>query len=149
MRESFGGLFMMVLLLIILTVVVAFAAIGLSIGKTFRVKNQIIAYIEEYEGCKISTGNNSGKAGVCDGDKAATKINEYLANSGYNNGYNVVMLDSNEGKGYYYEVTVYATWYLPFVSSNNKSVFASSAGNGTGGSWSIRGKTDLIMRGVN
>lgn len=40
MRESFGGLFMMVLLLIILTEVVAFAAIGLSIGKTFRVKNQ-------------------------------------------------------------------------------------------------------------
>lgn len=148
MRESFGGLFMMVLLLIILTVVVAFAAIGLSIGKTFRVKNQIISYLEEYEGCDISTGNNSGKAGICN-DIVGDKINEYLTNTGYNNGYSVRMLDSKRGKGYYYEVTVYATWYLPFVSSNNRSVFSSSSSNGTGGSFSIRGKTDLVKRGVS
>ncbi len=148
MRESFGGLFMMVLLLIILTVVVAFAAIGLSIGKTFRVKNQIIAYLEEYEGCEISTGNNSGEAGICK-DMVGDLINNYLTNAGYNNGYSVEMLDSKKGKGYYYEVTVYATWYLPFVNSNNRSVFASSSSNSSGGSWSIRGKTDLIKRGVN
>lgn len=148
MRESFGGLFMMVLLLIILTVVVAFSAIGLSVGKTFRVKNQIISYLEEYEGCKISTGNNSGQAGICE-DEVGELIDNYLKNTAYNNGYSVKMLDSKKGKGYYYEVTVYATWYLPFVSSNNKSVFSSSSSNAAGGSWSIKGKTDLIKRGVS
>ena len=45
MNQSFGMAFMIKLLLIILFVVVSFAAVGLSIGKSFRVKNQIISLI--------------------------------------------------------------------------------------------------------
>ena len=60
--------FMIKLLLIILFVVVSFAAVGLSIGKSFRVKNQIISYLEQYEGCNLSSegyGIYTDVPGVC------------------------------------------------------------------------------------
>lgn len=50
MRDAFGGAFMIQLLLIFLTLYISFMAIALSYSKAFRVKNEIINYIEQYEG---------------------------------------------------------------------------------------------------
>lgn len=50
MRDAFGGAFMIQLLLIFLTIYISFMAIALSYSKAFRVKNEIINYIEQYEG---------------------------------------------------------------------------------------------------
>ena len=50
MRDAFGGALMIQLLLIFLTLYISFMAIALSYSKAFRVKNEIINYIEQYEG---------------------------------------------------------------------------------------------------
>ena len=50
MRDAFGGAFMIKLGLIFLVIYISFMALALSYAKAFRVKNQIINYIEQYEG---------------------------------------------------------------------------------------------------
>jgi len=50
MKDAFGGAFMIKLILVFLTVYIAFMAVALNYAKAFRVKNQIINLIEQYEG---------------------------------------------------------------------------------------------------
>ena len=47
MRDAFGGLFMIRLMLVFIVIYVAFAAISLNYAKAFRIKNKVISYIEE------------------------------------------------------------------------------------------------------
>ncbi len=68
MRDAFGGAFMIHLLLIFLTLYISFMAIALSYAKAFRVKNEIINYIEQYEGYN---------------DRSKELIDEYLVESSY------------------------------------------------------------------
>lgn len=50
MRDAFGGAFMIKIILIFLSIYIVFMALALNYAKAFRVKNQIINYIEQYEG---------------------------------------------------------------------------------------------------
>lgn len=50
MRDAFGGVFTIRLLLIFLVIYVCFMAVALNYAKAFRTKNGIIDYIERYEG---------------------------------------------------------------------------------------------------
>jgi len=50
MRDAFGGVFTMKLLIIFLVIYVCFIAIALNYAKAFRAKNIIVDYIERYEG---------------------------------------------------------------------------------------------------
>ena len=47
MRDAFGGLFMIRLLLVFIFIYVIFAAISYNYAQAFRLKNSIISYIEE------------------------------------------------------------------------------------------------------
>lgn len=47
MRDAFGGIFMIRLLLVFIVIYVAFAAISLNYAKAFKIKNSVISYIEE------------------------------------------------------------------------------------------------------
>lgn len=147
--------FMIKLLLIILFVVVSFAAVGLSIGKSFRVKNQIISYLEQYEGCNLSSegyGIYTDVPGVCTDTKVSELINRYMDSVGYRVGYNEndrylvkKIKSTSDGKdGYYYEVTVWIDWYIPFVSGRNanRATEYRNVRNFT----SINGKTYLIEK---
>ena len=49
MRDAFGGVFMMRLMLVFITILVAFSAVSLNYAKAFRVKNKIIDVIEQAE----------------------------------------------------------------------------------------------------
>ena len=49
MREAFGGTFMIKLMLVFIIIYVAFMAIAINYAKTFRVKNQIINILEQYQ----------------------------------------------------------------------------------------------------
>ncbi len=47
MREAFGGIFMIRLMLVFIVIYVAFAALSLNYAKAFKIKNSVISYIEE------------------------------------------------------------------------------------------------------
>ena len=49
MREAFGGVFMMRLMLVFVFIFVAFTAISLNYAKAFRIKNKVIDFIEQQE----------------------------------------------------------------------------------------------------
>lgn len=116
MRDAFGGAFLVKLLLIFLSIYIAFMAIALNYAKAFRVKNQIITYIEQYEGY-----NN----------KSQEKIETYLQEKSYyvnlskadhpncsNYGYCVSEIASNDTKGTYYLVETFITVNFPFFNLN-------------------------------
>lgn len=70
MRESFGGAFIIKLLLIFIIIYVAFMAVAINYAKAFRVKNQVINMLEQYQ--------YDGEEGIRD------EIDEYLRNVPYN-----------------------------------------------------------------
>lgn len=74
MRESFGGAFMIKLLLIFIVIYISFMAVAVNYAKTFRVKNQLINILEQtqYDG-RPST---------------IEAIDDYLASVPYNLGTN-------------------------------------------------------------
>ncbi len=111
MREAIGGALLIKLVMFFIVIYVCFLAIAINYSITFRVKNQIINLIEEYEGY----------------DLAKTHIEEYIANVGYyrasvgnvsiddtcDNGYCIKELTSDRGK--YYRVTTYVSFDFPII----------------------------------
>lgn len=49
MRESFGGSFIINLILVFIVVFISFMAVTVSYAKAFRVKNQVINIVEQYQ----------------------------------------------------------------------------------------------------
>ena len=98
MRDAFGGVFMMRLLLVFIVVLVAFTAISFKYAKSFRVKNEIIDFLEENQvkdlNKFLSNSNNSDK------------LNKILTSAEYNlsckNGNGVLTNDANQNVGYCY-----------------------------------------------
>ena len=114
MRDSYGGTLLISLMMVFIVIIVCFTAVIVNISKTFRVKNQVINYVEQLE------YNESNP------DVAVTAINTYLDNSGYQQ---VSKQSSCNGKWYnrgycitsegdYYKVTVYVSVSLPFFGVN-------------------------------
>ena len=90
--------------------------------------------------------------GVGKGLKVSELINRYMDSVGYRVGYNEndrylvkKIKSTSDGKdGYYYEVTVWIDWYIPFVSGRNanRATEYRNVRNFT----SINGKTYLIEK---
>ena len=116
MRESFGGAFIINLLLIFVVVFVSFMALAISYSKAFRIKNQVINIIEQNQ---YSDGDSETKV----------KIDEYLTSVAYsvkdvtcegnltNNGACIVSL-GDDTTGPYYKVTTYIKVDFPFFGIN-------------------------------
>lgn len=119
MRESYGNTLLITVMMIFVVMMVSFTAVIVNIAKTFRVKNQIIDYVEQYK---------YGSNGIVD-DNCIKKIDDYLTNTGYqkvelddsitcdNNywhdkGYCISPVGTDDNK--YYKVTVYVSVSLPF-----------------------------------
>ena len=49
MRDAFGGIFMIRLMLVFVFIFVAFTAISLNYAKAFRIKNKVIDFVEQEE----------------------------------------------------------------------------------------------------
>ena len=49
MRESFGGAFMLKLAIIFIVIYISFMAVTINYAKAFRVKNQVINIVEQYQ----------------------------------------------------------------------------------------------------
>lgn len=77
MRDAFGGVFMMRLMLVFIVIFVAFSAISLNYAKAFRIKNQIIDVIEQME---IQNINDIEK-------NYSDKIDSIVENANYDKSY--------------------------------------------------------------
>lgn len=77
MRDAFGGLMNMVIIVVFLVLVSGYLAFNVNYTKAFRVKNKIITTIEQYEGaCEPGPMDN--------GNACNQVIKEYMSSIGYN-----------------------------------------------------------------
>lgn len=156
MREAFGGVFMMRLLLVFIVVLVAFAAISFKYAKSFRVKNAVIDYIEQNQIKELDSffsmpGNSE-------------KMNNILTKAEYNlscrngNGPRMndahqatkycqdgIVITKNESKSHdntiVYEVNTYVYWDIGFL--NTILVLSGRDRNSedvVGGVWKVTGE---------
>ena len=167
MRDAFGGVFMMRLMLVFVFIFVAFTAISLNYAKAFRIKNSIIDFVEQQEIMDLDNlfhSSNSSKL---------AKLDKILDNANYNK--ECQNVDSNgrigrdamDGKAYcyrgivieqagmvdktiIYKVYTYADWNLGALnmilalggqSPNSKYVI--------NGSWEISGEARVVKRNYN
>ena len=49
MRESFGGAFMLKLVIVFIVVYISFMAVAINYAKAFRVKNNVINILEQHQ----------------------------------------------------------------------------------------------------
>lgn len=75
MRDAFGGLMNMVIIVVFLVLVSGYLAFNVNYTKAFRVKNKIITTIEQYEGA-CDPGNENNKCNQV--------IKDYMQSVGYN-----------------------------------------------------------------
>jgi hypothetical protein len=105
MRESIGAAFLIKIMIVFIVIYNSILAIAVNYAMAFRVKNQIINLIEQYEGCR----------------PAMDKINDYIRHVGYyrtgdieNSAFTIQPLEIPD-RGYYYKVTTYLNFDFPFV----------------------------------
>ncbi len=92
MRDAFGGVVNLVMIVVFLVIVSGYLAFNVNYTKAFRVKNYIISTFEEYEGkCDVSSSCN-------------TKIKEYMKAIGYS-AVNFSIQDYTCHDGYCYKKT--------------------------------------------
>lgn len=107
MRESIGATFLIKLMVVFIILYNSLLAIAVNYAMVFRVKNQIINLIEQYEGC----------------DGARDYIKDYIANVGYfratsaKQGPYAVDPIRVSNRGTYYVVTTYLTFDFPMVKN--------------------------------
>lgn len=141
MRDAFGGLINIAIIIVFLVIVSGYMAYNVSYAKAFRVKNKVISTIEEFEG-KCDFSNSS--------DTCVKIIDTYMAQIGYNplgsdkldankpnfdapsncnehnvhcqTGYCTMKCEFNKDHGgigdryYYYRVVTYVTLDIPVVN---------------------------------
>lgn len=130
MRESFGGAFMIKLVLVFIVVYISFMAVAINYAKAFRVKNQVINILEQtkFNGSKSSeevVDNYLKKVNYNLSDnieKIEKKCNEQAESLGKTeivvSEYGVCLIsmsDSNDSPRYY-TVTTYITIDFPFFN---------------------------------
>lgn len=78
MRDAFGGVFMMRLMLVFIVILVAFTAISYKYAKSFRIKNAVIDFVEQNQIKDLNYFFNSAD------DSRFQKINSAIFSSRYN-----------------------------------------------------------------
>lgn len=122
MRDAFGGAFIIKLLIIFIAIYVSMIAIALAYTKAFRIKDQIINYIEENEGIDNNVENQI--------DSYVASMQYYVTGVGpgssagptdcYSRGYCISEMASDEYRGTYYIVTTYMQFKFPFFGLDVK-----------------------------
>ena len=102
MRDAFGGIANLVIIVVFMTLVSGYLAFNVSYTKAFRVKNKIISLFEQYEG---KCGDDGPLTDACDDE-----IRAYMNGLGYNApNFNLTGYECPTGFGYCYkEVIVHA-----------------------------------------
>ena len=133
MRDAFGGVFMMRLMLVFIVLYVAFTAISFKYAKSFRIKNKVIDFVEQNQIIDIDTFFSQGSGNNMQELNSALRSANYTIHCnevGYNDGkivdrstnkvigycYNGVVITKNTAKStantIYYNVYTYVDWNL-------------------------------------
>ncbi len=166
MRDAFGGVFTMNLLLVFIFIYVAITAVSINYAKAFRVKNAVIDFVEQSE---IQDLESYFGSGLILSDK--TKLDTSLSNLSY---YKECSTDdeitTSEGTGYcyhgvlilknreeiiegsnskivYYTIKTYADWdlgafskLLALAGKDPTSEYVPS------GTWAITGEAKVVVK---
>lgn len=123
MRESFGGAFMIKLVLIFIVIYISFMAVAVNYAKAFRVKNNVINILEQSQfklgdsidnidnylrGVPYNLNGNSSIKEHCGVDFGNSNENRILTN------YGVCIVENGSGNKHYYTVTSYISVEFPF-----------------------------------
>jgi hypothetical protein len=96
MKEAVSGALIIKIMLIFFVLYIAFLAIAINYSQAFRVKNELINIIEQYEGLT---------------SKAEDEIDIFLNKIKYTNQYEIVGYSTDRGP--YYKVTTYINFKFP------------------------------------
>ena len=78
MRDAYGGILNIVIVVVFLVIISGYLAFNVNYTKAFRLKNEIISTLEEYEGAGFDSISPGCTRALC------TKINSYASAIGYN-----------------------------------------------------------------
>ena len=140
MREAIGSTFLFNLMIVFIFFFAAFLAIAINYSQAFRIKNQVINYIEQYEGINDDKDrerivNYIGSSGYyrekdCDCDNGGSGNNYTCGNTNDSrNGAKIKLNNGNESKGLcirklknangdsYYQVTTFVSFNLPIIGN--------------------------------
>ena len=167
MRDAFGGVFMMRLMLVFIVIYVAFTAISFKYAKSFRVKNKVIDFVEQNQITNLDTffnNGNQGKLKDLDAILVAANYTVSCSDIGYSNG-NITDKDSKQNIGYcyngivikknavksekmdnviYYTINTYANWDIGVL--NTILALGGKDPNSekrVGGRWTITGEATV------
>ena len=166
MRDSFGGVFTINLLLVFIFIYVSFTAVSLNYAKAYRLKNNIIDFIEENEIIDLDEYFGSFTA-----TKDKTRLDNILTSASYykecstnteidiagKKGYcykGVIILKDREDtitntgvKNVYYQVITYADWNLgalnKLLALGGQSQDSAEVVNGT---WQVTGEAKVVVK---
>ena len=126
MRESFGGAFMIKLVLVFIVIYISFMAVAINYAKAFRVKNNVINILEQNQfmlGDDITViddylakvpydlnDNNSVKRNCNNTEFGSKKENTDLTNRGVC----ITQFSDDKTNDVYYKVTSYISIEFPF-----------------------------------
>lgn len=128
MRDAIGGVFTIQIILVFMVIINAYLAFSVNYTKAFRIKNNIVAIIEQQEG--FTTNGNSSAAGQIEKvmtdtgynvnkgviDRCGSKEDGYVPV--YNNagGYCLKFTKNQDGTGGYYSVKTYISIDIPILN---------------------------------
>lgn len=137
MREAIGSTFLFKIMIVFIFFFSAFLAIAINYSQAFRIKNQVINYIEQYEGMNDSSEeeivnyiNDVGyfRTPTCDCDSGGAGNNYSCGDTNDDRNGAKIRLDSgNETNGLcirklansngdvYYRVTTFVSFDLPII----------------------------------
>ena len=165
MREAFGGVFMIRLMLVFVFIFVAFTAISLNYAKAFRIKNKVIDFVEQQEAFNLDalfSGGDGKNLAKLDKILDDAKYNKECQNTGGNGKiptaagapaaycYRGIIVEENEiidNRTIKYNVYTYADWNLGTLNM----IFAlggrnSNSGYVINGVWEISGTATVVKR---
>lgn len=125
MRDAFGGIVNIAMIVIFLVVVSGYLAFNVNYTKAFRVKNKIISAYEQYEGNCTKTSSQCRKQ-IQDYMKQVGYTTQKLKDSSYtgcDNGYcyqEIVVQDANKyekrNKKVYYKIKTQINIDIPIIN---------------------------------
>ncbi len=155
MRDAFGGVFMMRLMLVFITVFVAFSAVSLNYAKAFRIKNKVIDVIEQLEIQQVKDISNyydrldnikeNAKYNI-ECNKEGTLLDENGKQYGVCRSGIVIKINKERtnSKYIYYDVITYGGWDLSILNAllalGGKS---QNSEDPMMGSWAITGEAKV------
>ena len=122
MRDAFGGVFMMRLMLAFIFIFVAFSAVSLNYAKAFRIKNQVIDVVEQME---IQSINNISTYyneidSIVDNARYDVACSSSIVESETITCYRGVVIEKNtersNGDYIYYNIATYGVWNLKVLN---------------------------------